>query len=101
MPEREAPGVGVIEEETEEIAEDLPWCIIIYNDDVHTFDAVVLQVQKATGASLEEAHKITTEVHETGQAICFVGDLETCQRVANILKEIDLSVSIQPYFARE
>lgn len=93
--ESDRPGAAVLDEE--ETQKELPWCVLLFNDDVHSFQEVVLQVQKATGASLELAEQITLEAHTTGQAICYTGALDECERVAKILKEIALTVEIRRY----
>jgi ATP-dependent Clp protease adapter protein ClpS len=71
-----------------------PWNVVLYNDDVHTVNEVILQVQKATGISLEAAFEITMTVHTKGQAICYTGTHVECEKVAAILKEINLAVEI-------
>ncbi|MBI2932386.1 MAG: ATP-dependent Clp protease adaptor ClpS [Planctomycetes bacterium] len=72
-----------------------PWQVILFNEDRHTFDEVILQVQKATGCNLEEATRITWTAHTDGQAVCFSGPLERCEIVAAKLQEIRLNVSIE------
>ncbi|MFQ5543561.1 MAG: ATP-dependent Clp protease adaptor ClpS [Nitrospiria bacterium] len=81
------------EDETEEAK---PWQVTIFDDDVHTIDEVIFQVQKATGVSLEVAFEVTMEVHTQGQSICYAGILEKCEQVASILREISLSVEVAP-----
>jgi ATP-dependent Clp protease adapter protein ClpS len=71
-----------------------PYRVILYNDDVHGFDDVVRQVQKATGVATEEAFAITLHAHETGRAVCYAGALDACEKVAEILREIALHVEI-------
>jgi len=88
------PDISIITEE--KIQEDFPWQVIIFNDDVHTFDEVIFQIQKATGASLQAAFEITVEIHTQGKAVCFEGEISACDRVAKILREISLSVEIIP-----
>ena len=73
---------------------DRPWNVILYNDDWHPFDQVVLQVQKATGYCLEKAEHITYEAHTTGRAVAYTGARPECQRVATVLREIRLQVEI-------
>jgi ATP-dependent Clp protease adapter protein ClpS len=92
MPEE--PGILLEEEIESEAVTELPWHVILYNDDVHSIDEVVFQVQKATSVSLEKAVEITLEAHYQGRAICFSGSNEECQRVAAVLKQIDLHVEI-------
>ncbi len=90
----EQPGILLDEEIKSELNLDLPWNVILYNDDVHSFEEVILQVRKATGVSIEQAVEITLEAHHKGRAICFSGSIEKCTKVANILKEIRLHVEI-------
>ena len=84
----------ILTELDEETQPDLPWNVILYNDDHHSFDAVIFQVQKATGVSLERAYEITMEAHHKGRAICYTGPLERCEHVADILRQIQLTVEI-------
>lgn len=79
-------------DEQEEIQHAGPWVVILYNDDYHGFDEVILQVQKATGCSLEEAVWITQEAHNTGRAVAYRGTQEECERVAGVLRQIRLQV---------
>jgi ATP-dependent Clp protease adapter protein ClpS len=84
LPEQEI-GIGL----------DQPWMVILFNDDHHTFDAVVDQVQKATGCSPGEAFQITYSAHTNGQAIAYVAAKLACEQVAAVLREIDLHVEIE------
>ncbi len=46
---------------------ELPAKVILYNDDWHTFEEVIVQLMKATGCSRERAEALTWEVHTRGQ----------------------------------
>lgn len=83
-------------EEEKETEREFPWNVILYNDNHHTFNEVVLQVQKATGVALNVAFEITMEAHTKGQAICFTGTHTECEKVAGVLREIGLTVEIVP-----
>ena len=72
-----------------------PWKVILYNDDIHTFDEVILQLQKALRCSVQRAENIAFEAHTKGKAIAFNGDFNECYRVAGILQEIQLIVEIE------
>lgn len=74
---------------------DQPWMVILFNDAVHAFDAVVAQVRKATGCSPGEAFQITYTAHTNGQAVAYVGDKAQCEEVARILGEINLRVTLE------
>ncbi|MCS7082726.1 MAG: ATP-dependent Clp protease adaptor ClpS [Bacteroidetes bacterium] len=75
--------------------EQSPWKVILYNDDIHTFDEVILQLQKATGCSLQRAEQIAWTAHRQGKAVAYEGDLEDCLRVQGVLGEIGLITEIQ------
>jgi ATP-dependent Clp protease adapter protein ClpS len=72
-----------------------PWMVILFNDDVHAFDEVIAQVQKATGCSPGEAFQVTYAAHTNGQAVAYVGDKGACELVARVLREIDLKVELE------
>ena len=46
------------QDEEVDVRQSGPWIVILYNDDYHSFDEVILQLQKATGCSLETAEAI-------------------------------------------
>jgi ATP-dependent Clp protease adapter protein ClpS len=72
-----------------------PWQVLLYNDEVHSFDEVILQIQKATGYALERAVELTLMVHNNGKALVYVGEKEKCERVAAILNQIQLTTSVE------
>jgi ATP-dependent Clp protease adaptor protein ClpS len=72
-----------------------PWMVILFNDDVHTFDEVITQVQKAIGCSSGEAFQITYTAQTNGHAVAYVGDKPQCEQVAQVLREIDLHVELE------
>ena len=43
------PDIETLQEDDVEERTDLPWKVILFNDDVHTFEEVVIQLMKATG----------------------------------------------------
>ncbi|MCC6483976.1 MAG: ATP-dependent Clp protease adaptor ClpS [Armatimonadetes bacterium] len=70
--------------------------VILFDDDEHSMDQVSLQIQKATGYSLQKAEVIMLEAHLTGQAVVYSGDFDDCNRVAGVLRQIGLQVSVEP-----
>ena len=88
----EAPDTTLEEEQEKE--RSLPWNVLLYNDNVHTVNEVVFQVQKATGVALNVAFEITMEAHTKGRSVCYSGSHETCQKVAVILLEIKLFIEV-------
>lgn len=74
---------------------DSVWTVILFNDDVHTFDDVAFQLVKAIRCTVDEGYSFAQEVDATGSARVFEGDLESCERVATVLEEIHLLVKLQ------
>ena len=72
-----------------------PAKVILYNDDLHTFEEVIGQLIKATGCSTEKAEGLAWEVHTRGKAIVFTGEMSKCLRVNSVLEEIDLHTQIE------
>lgn len=82
------------EEEVEDSV-NTPWRLILYDDDIHTFDEVISQLRKATGCSLSEAEEMTWKVHNEGKATVHEGEFEECLRIDSVLKEIQLVTEIK------
>jgi len=72
-----------------------PWQVVLFNDEVHSFDEVILQIQKATGYSLERASEITFRVHHNGKAVVYIGEKDDCEKVAGVLGQIKLIVQVE------
>lgn len=81
--------------EQQETGTDLPAKVILYNDDWHTFEEVIVQLMKATGCSRERAEALTWEVHTRGKAAVYEGTLAECLRVSSVLEEIALHTQIE------
>jgi ATP-dependent Clp protease adapter protein ClpS len=84
--------VETLEEESTSIG--TPFKVVLYNDDVHTFDDVIVQLIKAIGCSFNEARSFAFEVHVKGKALVFGGDLPACLKVTSVLEEIALHTQI-------
>ncbi len=85
------------DKETSDITSlDAPLKVILFNDDIHSFDEVIAQLIKAIGCTSARAEAIAWEVHTTGKAVCYEGDLGECLRVSGILEEIGLHTQIEP-----
>lgn len=72
-----------------------PWQVVLFNDEVHSFDEVILQLQKAAGYSLEKATELTLRVHNNGKAVVYIGSKEDCEKVAGVLDQIHLSTRVE------
>ena len=89
------PEVEEIEEEDTGGGTDDPWFVVLFNDEVHTFEEVIGQLVKATGCSRGEAEDLAWTVHNEGKATVYEGTFEECFEVQSVLKEIQLVTEIQ------
>ena len=72
-----------------------PAKVILFNDELHTFEEVIGQIIKATGCDLANAEAMTWEVHNAGKAMVYVGEMTKCVQVSSVLEEIDLMTQIE------
>jgi len=83
------------EELDDDVQTQEPAKVILFNDDVHTFDEVIGQLIKATKCTREKAEGLAWEVHNNGKAVVFGGELNKCVEVSSILEEIQLMTQIE------
>jgi ATP-dependent Clp protease adaptor protein ClpS len=67
------PDVG------EEVGEDRPWIVIVWNDPVNLMSYVTFVFQKLFGYSLEKATKLMLDVHHKGKAVVSSGPREKAE----------------------
>jgi ATP-dependent Clp protease adaptor protein ClpS len=79
----------------EEVSTKEPARVILFNDEVHTFDEVIGQLIKATRCAREKAEALAWEVHTTGKAMVYTGELTRCMEVSGVLEEIELMTQIE------
>jgi len=72
-----------------------PAKVILYNDEIHTFEEVIGQLMKALGCDAARAEALTWEVHAKGKAIVYDGVMNECLRVSAVLEEIALHTQIE------
>lgn len=86
---------GILEPEIDEQTNvGIPFQVVLYNDDWHTFDEVISQLQKAVNCSFDKARDFAFTVHIRGQATVYKGELSRCLKVTSILEEIALHTQI-------
>lgn len=74
---------------------DFPFSVILFNDDIHSFDDVIAQLIKAIRCSRARAEALAWEVHNKGKASVYNGELTECLQVSKILEEIGLHTQIE------
>jgi len=72
-----------------------PAKVILFNDEVHSFDEVIDQIIKAVRCDTTKAEALTWEVHNSGKAVVFEGVMNDCMQVSGILEEIALHTQIE------
>ena len=67
----------------------------MFNDDVHSFEEVILQLRRALGCPLERAVELTWMAHRNGRATVFIGPYVDCEHVTDVLEQIRLGVKLE------
>ncbi|HEY6626644.1 MAG TPA: ATP-dependent Clp protease adaptor ClpS [Ignavibacteriaceae bacterium] len=93
IPTKQSPQISNLEEEKTDI--NIGSRVILFNDDWHTFEEVIAQIIKATKCSFIEARDKTFEVHVSGKAVVYSGEMADCLKVSSILEEILLHTQIE------
>lgn len=86
--------LGEVEDETDLLTKE-PAKVILYNDELHTFEEVIGQLIKALGCDTAKAEALTWEVHSAGKAVVFDGTMNECLRISAVLEEIALHTQIE------
>lgn len=79
----------------EDVAVQTPWQVLLYDDDIHTFEEVIVQLIKATGCSEQQAERHAWTVHTAGKDCVYSGEFFECFRVQGVLREIGLVTEIE------
>jgi ATP-dependent Clp protease adaptor protein ClpS len=83
------------EEKDTDVLVEQPAKVILFNDEIHSFDEVIGQIIKATGCDTTKAEALTWEVHNSGKAMVFDGQMNECLKVSHVLEEIALNTQIE------
>lgn len=86
------PGIDILTEEETTIG--IASKVVLFNDDWHTFEEVIVQLMKAVKCTFEKARDFAFEVHVKGKCIVFSGSMKECLKVSSILEEIALHTQI-------
>jgi ATP-dependent Clp protease adapter protein ClpS len=89
---QQTPTPEIIEEEQISINNENR--VVLFNDDWHTFEEVIVQLIKALSCSFEQARSFAFEDHTNGKVIVFNGAIQDCLKVSSVLEEIALNTQI-------
>jgi ATP-dependent Clp protease adapter protein ClpS len=78
-----------------DVLQQEPAKVILFNDDVHTFDEVIGQLIKALRCTQNKAEALATEAHNNGKAVVYQGELTRCVEISGVLEEIRLMTQIE------
>lgn len=82
---------------TEQRVERLPpYKVLLHNDDVNSFEHVILTIMKLTPLKEPEAIAKTVEAHETGQALLLVTNRERAELYVEQFATFKLTVTCEP-----
>ncbi|MGA9116890.1 MAG: ATP-dependent Clp protease adaptor ClpS [Bacteroidota bacterium] len=79
----------------DDIGIEEPAKVVLFNDDVHTFEEVIAQIMKAVRCTQTKAEGLAWEAHTAGRAVVFGGSIIRCVEVSGILEEIRLMTHIE------
>ena len=63
-----------------------PHNVILFNDEVHSMDEVMIQVIVSLNCTEKRAYELVMMAHSKGRAIVFTGGLEVCELKEGMLK---------------
>jgi ATP-dependent Clp protease adapter protein ClpS len=90
------PEAEVSDEEKESPTEPGEgWRVVLYNDEDHYREEVIVQVMVATNCDERVASAIVDRAHQNGQATVTITDRDDAERVAGVLRKINLQVAVE------
>ena len=73
-----------------------PYRVILHNDDVNSFEHVILAILELTGLKEREAIQCTIEAHETGSSLLLVTHKERAELYVEQFATFSLTVTCEP-----
>jgi len=73
-----------------------PFRVMLHNDDVNTFEHVVIAILKLTPLNEQEAVEKTIEAHETGASLLLVTSKERAELYVEQFASLSLTVTCEP-----
>ena len=95
-PQMSMPGIMDRPIDTPSEKTDSGWIVTVFNNDVNTYDEVMMILMAATGCSAQEAYIETWEIDHLGQAVVHQSTKDECKMAATIISEIGIEVEVSP-----
>ncbi len=73
----------------------IPAKVLLFNDEIHSFDEVIIQLMKAIRCTPAQGEDYAWEVHTKGKACVYSGEMNECLKVSSVLEEIALHTAIE------
>jgi ATP-dependent Clp protease adaptor protein ClpS len=73
-----------------------PFKVVLHNDDVNTFEHVIISILKLTPLKEPEAIAKTIEAHKTGNAVLLVTSQERAELYVEQFASLSLTVTCEP-----
>jgi ATP-dependent Clp protease adapter protein ClpS len=74
-----------------------PHMVVVHNNDHNDINEVILILMIAVPGMLRiDAICLTYEIHETGAAVVFCGDIEEAETCARKIRSIGIKVTVEP-----
>ncbi len=94
IPPRQGSGAGTIDapriDSTEGFTQSDGWLVTVFNNEVNTYDEVMVVLMVATRCSADEAYLETWEVDHLGASVVHHAAEAECRRVAAIIGTIGI-----------
>lgn len=89
-----APGVIELPDIGDKNSTGGHYVVVVYNNDINTWDEVVNILMQATGCPMDEAEMETWEVDNLGKSVVHHGDQDECESVAAVIRQIGIRVEV-------
>jgi len=73
---------------------EAPWSLLIYNDDVNTFDHVIETLIRVCKHTREQAEQCTSIIHYKGKCVVKEGPLEKLQSMCSAICEAGINAVV-------
>jgi ATP-dependent Clp protease adaptor protein ClpS len=89
---------GILDRPVEDTVEkkEAGWIVTVFDNDINTYDEVIMILMAATGCSAQEAYIEAWEIDHLGQSVVHHSTEDECKIAASIIAEIGIRVEVGP-----